>query len=61
MTKFFLVCQELTGIRARKLGKTILNVEISPTDLLLEVAVFCTKVKIAQGLFRWKVDNASFP
>jgi hypothetical protein len=42
-TKFFRFAKsisEVTGIRAEKLGKTILNVEISPTALLPGAVVF---------------------
>ena len=62
-TRFFWFVKsisELIGICAGKLGKTILNVEINPTALLPEVVVSYTKVRIAQGQFRWKVDNAGF-
>jgi hypothetical protein len=44
-TKFFWFAKsifEVTRIRVEKLGKTILNVEISPTALLLGVTVFYT-------------------
>jgi hypothetical protein len=63
-TRFFRFVKslsELTGIHAGKQEKTILNTEISPTALLLGAEVFCTKVKIAQGQFRWKVNSAGFP
>jgi hypothetical protein len=52
---------ELTVTHARKLGKIILNAEISLTALLPEAAISCTEVRIAQGQFRWKVDIADFP
>ncbi len=52
---------ELTGIRAEKLGKTILNAENSPIALLPGATVFCIEVRIVQGQFRWKVDSAGFP
>ncbi len=51
----------MTGIRAGKLEKTILNAKISPTALLPEAAVSCTEVRIAQGQFRSKVDNVGIP
>jgi hypothetical protein len=51
---------KLIEICTEKLGKTILNVEISPTVLLLEAAVSCTEIRIMQGQFRWKVDNVGF-
>jgi hypothetical protein len=63
-TRFFWFVKslfELTGICAEKLGKTILNVENSPTTLLSGAAVFCMEVRIVQGQFRWKVDSACFP
>ena len=63
-TRFFQFIKsifELTGICAGKLGKTILNVEISSITLLLEATVSYTEVRIAQGQFRWKIDNAVFP
>ena len=63
-TRFFQFVKsifELTRIRAGKLGKTILNVEISSTTLLSEATVSCTEVRIVQGQFRWKVDNVVFP
>jgi hypothetical protein len=63
-TRFFQFVKrlfELTGIRAEKLGKTILNVENSLTALLSGAAIFCTEVRIVQGQFRWKVDSACFP
>jgi hypothetical protein len=63
-TRFFRFVKsisELIGILARKLGKTIMNVEISLTALLLKAAVSCTEVRIAQGLFYWKLDNVGFP
>jgi hypothetical protein len=59
--RFIKSISELTGILTIKLGKTILNVEISPTALLSEAAVSCTEVRIVKGQFHWKVGNASFP
>ena len=58
--RFIKSIAKLIRIRTRKLGKTILNAEISPTALLLEVAVSCTEIRITQGQFRWKVDNVGF-
>ena len=52
---------EPTGIRTRKLGKTILIVEISPSALLLEATVSCTELRITQGQSCWKEDSACFP
>ena len=63
-TRFFWFVKnlfELTGIHAKKLGKTILNAENSLIALLPGATVFCIEVRIVQGQFRWKVDNASFP
>jgi hypothetical protein len=52
MTRFFWFVKrlfELTGIRAEKLGKIILNAENNPIALLPGAAVFCTEVRIAEG------------
>jgi hypothetical protein len=52
---------KLTGISIGKLGKTIMNVENSPSTLLPRAAVSYTEVRIAQSQSRWKEDKASFP
>ena len=64
MTRFFWFVKslsELTGICVRKLGKTIMNAENSLTALLPGATVFCTKFRIVQGQFRWKIESVGFP